>query len=138
MSPPPLPTGRQVYPPPVRDCVVMAGRGQRDSFGSFRIAVVWRLWATVLMLEDDVGMVNRRMILCVKKFRSKASLAAPLSPGQLVDRRRIGFYFSPTFYCYTASQGGGELGGLPVFVVPGGSIHQENSLIGMVKNGLRK
>jgi hypothetical protein len=29
-------------------CVVMAGRGQRASFGSFRIAVILRLWATVL------------------------------------------------------------------------------------------
>lgn len=84
----------------------MAGRGQRASFGSFRIAVILRLWATILIVESDVCMVNRRMILFAKRFRSKAPSAASLSPGQFGDRLRIAFDFLPTLYCYTVSNGG--------------------------------
>ncbi len=51
-------------------------------------------------------MVNKRMILFAKKFRSKALSAASLSPIQLVGGRRIAFDFLPTPYCDTASKGG--------------------------------
>jgi len=43
------------------------------------------------------------MILFAKRFRSKAPSAASLSPGQLADRRRVGFDFLPTPYCDTVS-----------------------------------
>jgi len=89
----------------------MADRGQRASFGSFRIAVIRKLWVTVLMVENDVCMVNKRMILFAKRFRSKAPSAASLSPIQLVDRRRVGFDFLSTPYCDTVSDVGGEGGG---------------------------
>jgi iron complex transport system substrate-binding protein len=39
------------------------------------------------MVEYDVCMVNKRMILFAKRFRSKAPLAASLSPAQLAARR---------------------------------------------------
>ena len=81
----------------------MADRGQKASFGSFRIAVIRRLWVTGQMIENDVCMVNNRMILFAKRFRSKASSAASLSPIELVDGRRIAFDFLPTPYCYTVS-----------------------------------
>ena len=92
----------------------MAGRGRRASFGSFRIAVILRLCATILIVESDVCMVNKRMILFTKRFRpafaealragrSKAPSAASLFPIQLVDRRRVGFDFLPIPYCDIAS-----------------------------------
>src|SRR4030067_3376499 len=77
-------------------------RGQRASFGSFRIAVILRLWATMLIVESDVCMVNKRMILFTKRLRpafaealragrSKAPSAAPLSPVPFAYRQGIGF-----------------------------------------------
>ena len=92
-------------PAPFRDWIVMADRGQKASFGSFRIAVIRRLWVTVLMIENDVCMVNKRMIVFAKRFRSKAPSAASLSPIELVDGRRIAFDFDflPTPYCDTVS-----------------------------------
>jgi len=81
----------------------MADRGQRASFGSFRIAVIRRLWVTVLMVENDVCMMNKRMILFAKRFRSKAPSAASLSPIQLANRRRVGFDFLSTPYYDTVS-----------------------------------
>src|SRR4030042_3999004 len=96
---PPFYNSPSPYPSPLGDCVVMADRGQRASFGSFRIAVIRRLWATVLMVENDVCMVNNHMILFAKRFRSKAPSAASLFPIQLVDRRRVGFDFLPIPYC---------------------------------------
>jgi hypothetical protein len=60
------------------------------------------------MIENDVCMVNKRMILLAKRFRSKALLAAPLSPIELVDNRRIAFDILLTPYCDTVSQGRGE------------------------------
>jgi len=42
------------------------------------------------MVEYDVCMVNKRMILFAKRFRSKAPLAASLSPTQLAARRGRG------------------------------------------------
>jgi iron complex transport system substrate-binding protein len=42
------------------------------------------------MVEYDVCMVNKRMILFTKRFRSKAPLAASLSPTQLAARRGRG------------------------------------------------
>ena len=77
----------------------MAGRGQRASFGSFRIAVLCRLWVTVLVVEIDVCMVIKGVNLFAKGFRSKAPLAASLSPGGFVNRRRIIFDFLPTPNC---------------------------------------
>ncbi len=59
------------------------------------------------MVENDVCMVNKRMILFAKRFRSKAPSAASLSPIQLADRRKVGFDFLPTPYCDTVSQGRG-------------------------------
>ncbi len=65
------------------------------------------------MVENDVCMVNKRMILFAKRFRSKGPSAASLSPIQLADRRRVGFDFLPTPYCDTVSTGGeGEGGGV--------------------------
>ncbi len=103
-------------PAPFRDWIVMADRGQKASFGSFRIAVIRRLWVTILMIENDVCMVNKRMIVFAKRFalpspkrlragRSKAPSAASLSPIELVDGRRIAFDFDflPTPYCDTVS-----------------------------------
>jgi hypothetical protein len=58
------------------------------------------------MVENDVCMVNKRMISFAKRFRSKAPLAVSLSPGQLVERRRVGFDFLPTPYSNTASGNG--------------------------------
>ena len=78
-------------------------RGQRASFGSFRIAVILRLWATILNVESDVCMVNNRMILFTKRLRSKAPSAAPLSPVQFANRRGLGLYFLPTIYYDTVS-----------------------------------
>jgi len=83
----------------------MAGNGKRASFGSFRIAVLLRLWLTILILENDVCIGNKRMILFAKRFRSKAPLAASLSLGQFVNHRRIGFDFRITPYYDTASKG---------------------------------
>ena len=60
------------------------------------------------MVENDVCMVNKRMILFIKRLRSKAPSAASLSPGQLADRRRVGFDFLPTPYCDIVSKGRGE------------------------------
>jgi len=57
------------------------------------------------MVENNVCTVKKRMILFAKRFRSKASLAASLSPGQPLDRRTIGFDFLPTPYCDTGSLG---------------------------------
>jgi hypothetical protein len=37
-----------LHPPPFGDCVVMARRGKRASFRSFSIAIILRLWVTVL------------------------------------------------------------------------------------------
>ena len=101
------------YPPhplplPLGDCVVMAGRGQRASFGSFRIAIILRLWATVLTVENCVCMVNKPMILFAKRFRSKAPSAASLSPGQFVDRPGTGCDFLPAPYSDTVSRGEGK------------------------------
>ena len=42
------------------------------------------------MVEYDVCMVNKRMIFFTKRFRSKAPLAASLSPAQLAARRGRG------------------------------------------------
>jgi hypothetical protein len=55
------------------------------------------------MIENDVCMVNKRMILFDRRFRSKAPSAASLSPVELVDGRRIAFDFLPTPYCNTVS-----------------------------------
>jgi hypothetical protein len=85
----------------------MADRGQRADFESFRIAVIGSSGVTVLMIENDVCMVNRRMILFVNRFRSKALSAASLSPIGLLDGRRITCYFLLTPYCDTVSQKGG-------------------------------
>ena len=82
-------------------------RGQRASFGSFRIAVILRLWATIPNVESDVCMVNKPMILFTKRLRSKAHSAAPLSPVQFADRRGLGLYFLPTIYYDTVSEGKG-------------------------------
>jgi hypothetical protein len=65
------------------------------------------------MIENDVCVVNRRMILFAKRFRSKALSAASLSPIELVGGRRIAFDFLPT-PCDTASKGG--QGGLAIFI----------------------
>ncbi len=86
----------------------MAGWGQRASFGSFRIAIILRLWVTVLTVENGVCMVNKPMILFAKRFRSKAPLAASLPPGQFVDRPGTGCDFLLAPYCDTVS--GGERG----------------------------
>jgi hypothetical protein len=43
------------------------------------------------MVENDVCMVTKRLILFAKRFRSKAPSAAPLSPVPFADRRGIGF-----------------------------------------------
>ena len=85
----------------------MAGRRQRASFGSFRIAIILEGWATGLTVENGVCMGNKPMILFVKRFRSKALSAASLPPDQLGDRRRITFDFLPTPYCDTVSGGRG-------------------------------
>jgi hypothetical protein len=44
-------------------------------------------------------MGSKPAILFAERFRSKALSAASLSPGQLVDRRRIAIDFLPTPYC---------------------------------------
>jgi hypothetical protein len=88
-------------------------RGQRASFGSFRIAVILRLWATVLMVEIDVCMVTKRLILFVKRFRSKASSAAPLPPVLFVTLQRIGFDFLPSRHYDTVSLGRGRFDSQP-------------------------
>ena len=90
----------------------MAGRGQRASFGSFRIAIILRLWATVLTVENCVCMVNKPMVLFDKRFLPKAPSAASLSPGQFVDRPGTGCDFLPAPYCDTVSKGG--MGGLVI------------------------
>jgi len=59
-----------------------AVRGTRDSepaSGALELRFL-RLWVTVLIIECDVCMVNKRMILFTKRLRSKAPSAAPLSP----------------------------------------------------------
>jgi hypothetical protein len=84
----------------------MARRGRRASFRSFRIAVILRLWATVLIAENNVFMVNKRIILFAKRFRSEAPSAASPSPGQIGDHRRIGCDFLLTPYCGTVSREG--------------------------------
>ena len=81
----------------------MVGKGQRASFGSFRIAIILVGWATVLTVENNVCMGNKPMILFVIRFRSKALSTASLSPRQLGDRRRIKFDFLPINYCDTVS-----------------------------------
>jgi len=92
--------------PPMRLCR-NGDRGQRASFGGFRIAVILRLWATILNVESDVCMVNKRMILFTKRLRSKAPSAAPLSSVQFADRRGLGLHFLPTIYYDTVSRGEG-------------------------------
>jgi hypothetical protein len=83
-------------------------RGQKASFGSFRIAIILRVWVTVLMIENGVCMVDKQLILFAKRFRSKALSAASLSPIELVDSRRIAFDILLTPYCDTVSRGRGE------------------------------
>jgi hypothetical protein len=95
----------------------MVARRQRTSFESFRIAVIRRLWATVLIVKNDVCMVNSRMMSFTKRSRSKAFSAASLSPSQLVDRRRIASDFLPTPIA-TQSQGGVNWG-VSIFIVQG-------------------
>ena len=55
------------------------------------------------MVEIDVCMVTKRLILFAKRFRSKASPAAPLPPVLFVTLRRIGFDFLPPRHYDTAS-----------------------------------
>jgi hypothetical protein len=89
----------------------MAGRGQGASFGSFRIAIILRLWATVPTVENGVCMANKPMILFAKRFRSKAPSAASLPPGQFVDGPGASCEYQPAPYCDTAScrgEGGGR------------------------------
>ena len=106
MSPSPRLRVEATFPsPPMRLCR-NGDRGQRASFGGFRIAVILRLWATILNVESDVCMVNKRMILFTKRLRSKAPSAAPLSSVQFADRRGLGLYFLPTIYYDTVSKGG--------------------------------
>ena len=69
------------------------------------------------MFENDFCMVNNRMILFAKRFRSKAPSAASLSPGQFGDQLRTDFDFLLTLYCDTVSKGGE--GGLLIFIVQG-------------------
>jgi hypothetical protein len=85
-------------------------RGQRASFGSFRIAVILRLWATILIVESDVCMVNKRMILFTKRLRPKAPSAAPLSPVQFADRQGIGFISCQLFIVTQSQCGEGDDG----------------------------
>jgi hypothetical protein len=63
------------------------------------------------MVENDVCMVDNRTILFAKRFRSKASLAASLSPRQFANRRGIGFDFLPTPHYVTQSLSKGGRGG---------------------------
>jgi len=52
----------RIIPSPFGDCVVTAGKDQRASLRSFRIAIIIRLWATVLRVDNGVCMVNKPMI----------------------------------------------------------------------------
>ncbi len=103
----PVPPHPALSSPLRGDCVIMAGRGQRASFGSLRIAIILEEWETVLTLDMSVCMGIKPMILFVKMFRSKALSATSLSPGQLGDCRRIPFDFLTTPYCDTVSGEGG-------------------------------
>jgi hypothetical protein len=60
------------------------------------------------MIENDVCMVNKRIILLAKRFRSKALSAASSSPIELVDSRRIAFNILLIPDCDTVSMGSGD------------------------------
>ncbi len=60
------------------------------------------------MVEIDVRMVTKRLILFAKGFRSKAPSAAPLPPVLFVILQRIGFDFLPPRHCDTVPKGRGE------------------------------
>ncbi len=62
------------------------------------------------MVEIEVRMVTKRLILFAKGFRSKASSAAPLPPVLFVILQRIGFDFLPPRHYDTVSE---ERGSLP-------------------------
>ena len=55
------------------------------------------------MVEINVCMVTKRLILYAKRFRSKASSAAPLPPVLFVILQRIGFDFLPPRHYDTVS-----------------------------------
>ena len=82
-------------------------REETDSFESFRIAVIWILWVTVLIIASDVCRMNRRISLFGKRFRSKAFSAACLFPGQLIRPGRIGFILLSTPFYDTVSKADG-------------------------------
>jgi len=85
----------------------MVAEGGRASFGSFRIAILWTLGVTVLIVKNDVCMVNKTMNLFTQRFRSKAPSAAPPSLSRFINFWRIGFHFFSISYCDTVSCGRG-------------------------------
>ena len=60
-----------------------------------------------MIVESDVCMVNKRMILFSKRLRSKAPSAAPLSPVQFADRQGIGFISCQLFIVTQSLNKGG-------------------------------
>jgi hypothetical protein len=60
----------------------------------------------MLIVESDVCMVNKRMILFIKRLRSKAPSAAPLSPVQFADRQGLGFISCQLFIVTQSLVGG--------------------------------
>ncbi len=60
----------------------------------------------MLIVESDVSMVNKRMILFTKRLRSKAPSAAPLSPVQFADRQGIAFISCQLFIATQSPKGG--------------------------------
>ena len=62
----------------------------------------------MLIVESDVCMVNKGMILFTKRLRFKAPSAAPLSPGQFGDRQGIGFISCQLFIVTQSPKGEGN------------------------------
>jgi hypothetical protein len=56
-----------------------------------------------LVVQSDVSLVNKIMNLFPKRFRSKASSAASLSPGRFVSFGEIGSDFPRSSYYDTVS-----------------------------------
>ena len=90
------------------ETVSEGGERTERQLGSFRIAIILRLWPTVLTVENSVCMVSNPMILFAKRFRSKAPSATSLSSGQFVGSPGTGCDFLPAPYCDTVSPGRGE------------------------------
>ena len=76
---------------------------RRASFGSFRIAVLYKTMGGKPVGSDDVSRAINVMNFFIKRFRSKASSAGSLSPGRFVNRRRMDFDSLPTPDCDTVS-----------------------------------